>query len=146
MDRQGFAVERVFGIAGSALNAQTVRLNTIASNLANVGTEANSEAGAFRAKRTVFEAILRREQAHQGAPWVGGVKVREIVDDQTPVTARYEPGNPRANEEGYVFVSNVNPAIEMVEMLEAARAYENNVEAVNTARQLLSRTLELLRS
>ena len=81
----GFDLQRVFDIAGTALNAQSVRMNTIASNLANVGSEASSEAEAFRAKRAVFEALLRKEQLHQGAPVVGAQ--RGISDDPTPSLA-----------------------------------------------------------
>jgi len=87
----GLDLQRVFDIAGTALNAQSVRMNTIASNLANVGSEASSEAEAFRAKRTVFEALLRKEQLHQGAPVVGGVKLAGITDDPAPVISRFDP-------------------------------------------------------
>lgn len=146
MDIQHFTIERIFGIASTALNAQMVRMNTTASNLANVSTESSTEAGAYRAKRTTFQALLSRESLTPGAQWIGGVKVKEIVDDRTPVMMRYEPNSPRANAEGYVFMTNVNPAIEMVEMLDAARAYENNVEAVSTAKLLMTRTLDLLRA
>jgi flagellar basal-body rod protein FlgC len=142
----GLDLQRVFDIAGTALNAQSVRMNTIASNLANVGSEASSEAEAFRAKRTVFEALLRKEQLHQGAPVVGGVKLAGIVDDPAPVISRFDPRNPKANEKGYVYLSNVNAVAEMVDMLDASRGFENNVEVVNTARQLMLKTLEVIRS
>jgi len=91
----GLDLQRVFDIAGTALNAQSVRMNTIASNLANVGSEASSEAEAFRAKRTVFEALLRKEQLHQGAPVVGGVKLAGITDDPSPVIAASIRETPR---------------------------------------------------
>jgi len=142
----GFDLQRVFDIAGTALNAQSVRMNTIASNLANVGSEASSEADAFRAKRTVFEALLRKEQLHRGAPVVGGVKLAGISDDPTPVVSRFDPRNPKADENGYVYISNVNPVSEMVDMLDASRGFENNVEVVNTTRQLMLKTLEVIRS
>ena len=118
----GLDLQRVFDIAGTALNAQSVRMNTIASNLANVGSEASSEAEAFRAKRTVFEALLRKEQLHQGAPVVGGVKLAGITDDPAPVISRFDPRNPKADEKGYVYLSNVNAVAEMVDMLDASRA------------------------
>ena len=142
----GFDLQRVFDIAGTALNAQSVRMNTIASNLANVGSEASSEAEAFRAKRTVFEALLRKEQLHRGTPVVGGVKLAGISDDPTPVVSRFDPRNPKADENGYVYISNVNPVSEMVDMLDASRGFENNVEVVNTTRQLMLKTLEVIRS
>lgn len=142
----GLDLQRIFDIAGSALNAQSVRMNTIASNLANVGTEASSDAEAFRAKRTVFEALLRKEQTHGGAREVGGVKVAGIADDSAPVISRYDPRNPKADENGYVYLSNVNPVAEMVDMLDASRGFENNVEVVNTTKQLMLKTLEVIRS
>lgn len=143
---QPLSMDRVFGIAGTALNAQITRMNTIASNLANAGTEASSEAEAFRAKRPVFQALLRREMLDAGAPWVGGVRVTEITDDPTPVMKRFEPGNPKADDQGYVYMTNVNPVTEMVDMMDAARAYQNNVEVVNTVKQLMLRTLEISKS
>lgn len=143
MSFQPMSIDRLFGVAGTALNAQLTRMNTIASNLANAGTEASSEAEAFRAKRPVFQALLSREMLHAGAPWLGGVKVDRIVDDTTPIMKRYEPGNPKADQDGFVYMTNVNPVAEMVDMMEASRAYENNVEVVNTAKQLMMRTLEI---
>ncbi len=110
------------------------------------GFEASSEAEAFRAKRTVFEALLRKEQLHRGAPPWAGVKLAGISDDPTPVVSRFDPRNPKADEKGYVYISNVNPVSEMVDMLDASRGFENNVEVVNTTRQLMLKTLEVIRS
>lgn len=142
------AFDNIFGIAGSALNAQTVRLNTVASNLANAGTVAGSEQEAFKAKRTVFKALVEQQLA--GAPSSnpnnGGVKVAMLTDDPKPVLRVYEPGNPMADQQGYVYGSNVNEMTEMVEMMAASRSYQNNVEVVNTARQLMMRTIDVLRS
>jgi flagellar basal-body rod protein FlgC len=142
-------LDRIFGVAGSALNAQTSRLNTIASNLANANSVASSEQDAFRAKRTVFKAVLDEQigsQGGQAGPYTGGVKIQSLTDDPSPVRRVYEPGSPMADKEGYVYASNVNEMTEMVEMMAASRSYQNNVEVVNTARQLMMRTLDIVRS
>ncbi len=143
------AMDQIFGIAGSALNAQTVRMNAIASNLANAGTVAGSDQDAFRAKRTVFKSIMEqfgtKDPASQGN-YEGGVKVSEIKDDQSPVRRVMDPGNPLADKEGYIYTSNVNEMGEMVDMMAASRSYQNNVEVINTARQLMMRTLEITRA
>ena len=140
------SLDSVFGIAGTALNAQTVRMNTTASNLANATTVAKSEAEAFRGKRTVFKALVDEEMTNAGAPYLGGVKVHQIKDDPTPIRALYDPGNPSADENGFVYLSNVNEMQEMVEMMAASRSYQNNVEVVNTGRQLMMRTLDITKS
>ena len=140
------SLDNVFGIGGSALNAQTVRMNAVASNLANAGTVASSDAGAFRGKRAVFKAILDDQMSGNGIDSKGGVKVTEIADDPTPIKRMHDPGNPQADKDGYVYLSNVNEMTEMVEMMAASRSYQNNVEVVNTARQLMMRTLDITKS
>ncbi len=140
------AFDNIFGIAGSALNAQTTRMNATASNLANAGTVAGSEKDAFRAKRAVFKTILDNQLSAQDATNRGGVKVQQLTDDPAPITRMSDPGNPAADKDGYVFLSNVNEMTEMVEMMAAARSYQNNVEVVNTARQLMTRTLDIIKS
>jgi len=140
------AIDNIIGIAGTALNAQSVRMNATASNLANVQTISGSEEGAFRAKRPVFKALMQEYQTHPGAAHVGGVKVERMVDDTAPVRRVHQPGNPLADKDGYIYQSNVHEVTEMVEMMASARSYQNNVEVINTARQLLLRTIELVRS
>ena len=140
------SLDNIIGIAGTALNAQMVRLNTTASNVANASTVSTTEEGAFRGKRPVFRALVEERMTHAGASHVGGVKVNQLVDDNAPVRRVYEPSNPLANADGFVFHSNVNEVSEMVEMMAASRSYQNNVEVSNTARQLLMRTIELMRS
>ena len=137
------SLDRIFGMAGSALNAQTVRMNTTASNLANAGSVAGSAAEAFHAKRPVFKALLDESMTTAGSSVVGGVKIDGIVDDQTPVQKVHQPNNPMADADGFVYKSNVSEVGEMVEMMAAARSYQNNVEVINTARQLLLKTLEI---
>jgi len=139
-------IDSVFGIAGTALNAQMIRMNTTASNFANATTVASSEKDAFRAKRPVFKALVQDEMTNAAFAQLGGVKVDHIVDDPTPIRSLYEPSNPSADKDGMVYLSNVNEMQEMVEMMAASRSYQNNVEVVNTAKQLMSRTLDLTKS
>lgn len=139
-------IERIFGVAGTALNSQLIRMNTTASNLANASTVSGTEEGAFRAKRTVFQTLVDDQMTTQGFQHVGGVKVDAIKDDPTPVRRVFQPGNPQADGEGYVYTSNVSEVGEMVEMMAAARSYQNNVEVVNTARELMLRTLDIVKS
>jgi flagellar basal-body rod protein FlgC len=139
-------LDNVFGIAGTALNAQSIRMNTTASNLANANSVAGSEAEAYRGKRPLFKALMDEEMTHAGAQFVGGVKVDRIMQDAAPIRKTWEPGNPLADKEGNVYYSNVNEMSEMVDMMAASRSYQNNVEVVNTARQLMSRTIDIIKS
>ena len=140
------AFDNIIGVAGSALNAQLTRLNATASNLANAGTVAGSEAEAFKAKRPVFKAVLDEQVTQANQPFNGGVRIERLIDDPAPPRMVFQPNSPLANREGYVFQSNVSEVTEMVEMMAAARSYQNNVEVINTARQLLSRTLEITKA
>ena len=137
------SIDNIFGIAGSALNAQMVRMNSSASNLANAGTVAGSEDEAFKAKRPVFQALLSEQQTNQGSQYVGGVKVAAVIEDDSPGSQIYDPSNPQADENGLIYLSNVNEVSEMVDMMASARTYQNNVEVINTARELMMRTLDL---
>ena len=139
-------LDNVFGIAGTALNAQAIRMNTTASNLANANSVAGSEEEAYRGRRPLFKALMEEQMTHGGAQFVGGVKVDRIVNDPSPIRKTWEPGNPLADKDGYVFHSNVNEMSEMVDMMAASRSYQNNVEVVNTARQLMMRTLEITKT
>lgn len=131
---------RIFDTAGSAMSAQSVRLNTTASNLANADTVASSAETAYRAKEPVFAAI---QQGLGRNAETSGVRVTGISESQLPIGSRFEPGNPMANEDGYVFTPNVNPVDELVNMISASRAYQNDVEVMNSAKQLMLKTLEL---
>ena len=137
------SINNIFGIAGSAMNAQMVRMNSTASNMANASTVAGSQDDAYKAKRPVFEALLSEQQTTLRAATVGGVKISEMIQDSRPNKAVHDPGHPNADEDGMVFLSNVNEVVEMVDMLAAARGYENNVEVINTAKQLMMKTLDL---
>jgi flagellar basal-body rod protein FlgC len=140
------ALDNLFGIAGSALNAQSARMNATASNLANAGTVAGTEQDAFRAKRVMFKTIMEQQVGKGDLGNQGGVRVSGISDDPKPIARVSDPGNPSANQEGYVYLANVNEMTEMVEMMAAARSYQNNVEVINTARQLMLRTLDIIKS
>lgn len=131
---------KVFDIAGSAMSAQSVRLNTTASNLANAESVGSSEETTYKARHPVFAAMLN---AMHGNTDGTGVRVLGVVESQEPVQQRYAPGNPMANAEGYIFQPNVNPVDEMVNMISASRSYQNNVEVMNTSKQMLLATLRL---
>ena len=139
-------LKNIFEIAGTALNAQTIRMNTTASNLANAGSVSPSENEAYRSKRPVFRALVEQSDLNQGFNVLGGVKVNEIVDTTDPVRKVHDPGNPEANDEGFIYLSNVNEVTEMVEMVAASRSFQNNVEVVSTARQLMMRTLDIAKA
>ncbi|HBF50859.1 MAG TPA: flagellar basal body rod protein FlgC [Massilia sp.] len=126
----------VFNISGSAMSAQAQRLNTVASNLANADSATSASGEAYRAKQVVFEAV----PMNSGGT---GVKVREVVEDPSPLKQVYDPKNPLADEKGYVSMPNVNPVDEMVNMLSASRSYQNNVETMNAAKSMLMKTLTL---
>ena len=138
------SMDNIFGIAGTALNAQLTRMNSTASNLANVGTVSTTEQEAFRAKRPIFKALMDSEMTNSGAQYVGGVKVLRMADDAAPPRRVSDPKNPMADDNGYE--SNVSEVTEMVEMMAAARSYQNNVEVINTARQLMMRTLDITKA
>lgn len=130
----------VFDIAGSALSAQSVRMNTTASNLANANSVSSSDGETYRARLPIFEAVL---QGETGGSASVGVAVKEVVESQEPLQRRYEPGHPMANDEGYIFMPNVNVVEEMTNMMSASRSYQTNVEMINTAKQLALRTIQL---
>ncbi len=140
------AFDSIFGIAGSALNAQLVRMNATASNLANASTVSGTEENAYRGKRPVFKAIMDEQMTNAAVPYVGGVKVDHIEDDPAPIRRISDPHNPLADKDGYVYQSNVTEVSEMVDMMASARSYQNNVEVINTARQLLMRTMDLTKA
>lgn len=131
---------KIFDIAGTGMSAQSVRLNTTASNLANADTVSGDPNQVYKAKHPLFEAIrtgLGKDTASNG------VSVSGIVEDQAPPMARYEPGNPLADANGYVYAPNVNTVEEMVDMISASRSYQNNVEVMNTAKEMMLATLRL---
>jgi len=133
----------IFNVAGSGMAAQSTRLNTVASNLANADSVASTPQAAYRAKEPLFAAIRNGLDGKPAEAGSEGVKVLGVTESQNAITSRYEPGNPLADADGYVYQSNVNPVDELVNMISASRSYQNNVEVMNTARQLMQKTLDL---
>ncbi len=131
----------VFDVAGSAMTAQSLRLNLTASNLANAETVAGTPEEAYKARQPVFAAALRA--ARSGANKAVPVEVRAVVESNAPAQALYMPEHPMADAQGYVYRSNVNTVEEMVNMMSASRSYQNNVEVLSTSRDLLLQTLRL---
>jgi len=130
----------IFDVAGSGMSAQTVRLNTVASNMANAEVVSGSEAGAYHARQPVFAAIM---DAIGGERASVPVQVTGVVESQTPVSREYSPQHPQADADGYVYTSNVNMIEEMANMISASRSYQSNVEVAKTSKQLLMETLRL---
>jgi flagellar basal-body rod protein FlgC len=130
----------VFDIAGSAMSAETVRLNVTASNLANAQSVGSSEQSTYHARHPVFAAVMGSLRGDAASV---GVAVNGIVESQAPLEQRYQPEHPMANEEGYVFLPNVNIVDEMANMISASRSYQGNVEVLNTSKQLMLATLKL---
>jgi flagellar basal-body rod protein FlgC len=132
---------KVFDVAGSALSAESVRLNTTASNLANANSASSSTGETYRARQPVFASMLKAQTG--GDDYSVGVEVKGIVESQAPLQKQYNPDHPQANEEGYIFLPNVNVVEEMANMISASRSYQSNVEVINTAKQLMLRTITL---
>jgi flagellar basal-body rod protein FlgC len=136
---------KIFDIAGSGLSAQSVRLNTVASNLANADSVSGDPSTVYKARHPVFQAI---QQQLQGATNMDNqseatVRVAGIVESQAAPQMRYDPGNPLANAQGNVYAPNVNVIEEMTDMISASRAYQDNVEVMNTSKDLMLATLKL---
>ena len=142
------ALFNIFTIAGSGMSAESVRLNTVASNLANADSVSSSAATAYKARYPVFQAIQTSLMTPGAAadPTRSAdaeVNVSGIVQTTAPGTARYEPGNPLADANGYVYSSNVNVVEQMADMISASRSYQNNVQVLETSKQLMLDTLKL---
>lgn len=127
----------IFDVAGRAMSAQLVRMNTTASNLANAGAVATTEADAYRSMKPVFKT------SYDKASGLATVDVKQVVTAGPAPTKRHDPNHPMANEEGFVFDSAVDETREMVDMMETARNYKNNVEVLQTAKSLMLETLRL---
>ena len=128
---------KIFNVSGSAVSAQSQRLNVVASNLANADTVAGPDGSAYKARQVVFTTTP------MGEVGTAGVTVSKVTEDNTPGRRTYDPKHPQADAEGYVTYSNVNAVEEMVNMIAASRSYQNNIEVMNTAKTLLSKTLQM---
>ena len=136
---------KIFDIAGSGLSAQSVRLNTVASNLANADSVSGDPSTVYKARHPVFQAV---QQKMLGAADVenqseSAVRVAGIVESQAAPQMRYDPGNPLANAQGNIYAPNVNVIEEMTDMISASRAYQDNVEVMNTSKDLMLATLKI---
>lgn len=128
----------VFQVSSSAMTAQSMRLNAVASNLANADSIVSADGKPYRAKQVVFETTPM-----SGDGVSNGVRVRQVVEDASPARMVYDPKNPAADEKGYVAFSNVNVVEEMTNMISASRSYQTNIEVMNTAKTMMMRTLTI---
>jgi flagellar basal-body rod protein FlgC len=126
----------IFDVAGSAMTAQSVRLSTVASNLANADSVAGTPDGVYRAKQPIFSA-----EPLAADPALAGVTVTNVVESTAAPLKRYEPGHPLADAQGYVYAPDIDPVAQMVDMISASRSYQANVEVFNTAKDLAVATL-----
>ena len=135
---------RIFDVASSAISAQSQRLNVVASNLSNADTVAGPDGAAYKARQVIFQTALFGPPGPSGQRDASvGVRVSTIAEDNTPGRRVLDPKHPSADADGYVTYSNVNPVEEMVNMISASRSYQNSVEVMNTARNLLQKTLQM---
>jgi len=140
------SLSNVFNIAGSAMNAQTVRLNTTASNLANADSVSSSYGDTYRARHAVFELQPLRQDSLLPATddEVGvGVRVGGVVESEAPLRREFSPSHPLADADGFIYYPNVNVVEEMADMISASRSFQINADIMNTAKQMLQRTLSL---
>ncbi len=131
---------KIFDIAGSALSAQSQRLNLVASNMANADSVSSSVDETYRSRQPVFKAMVDQMNPKDSAV---GVRMLGVVESQVPLQQEYAPNHPMANEEGYIFRPNVNIVEEMANMISASRSYQSNVEVVNSAKQMMMGLLRL---
>ena len=132
---------RIFDIAGSGMNAQSLRLNLVASNISNANSVGSSEADVYKSRQPVFAAELNNAMNKQNA--TSKVNVLGVVESQDAPVMEYAPNHPMADKDGYIFKSNVNTVEEMANMMSASRSYQNNVEVLNTAKQMMLQTLKM---
>ena len=130
----------IFDIAGSGMSAQSLRLNLTASNLANAESVSGNAKGVYRPREAMFAALLESET---GSGTAARVQVLGVTESNAAPQMRYEPSHPLADEKGYIYLPNVNVVEQMANMISASRSYQNNVEILNTAKQLLMATLRI---
>ncbi len=133
----------IFDLAGSGLSAQNVRLNTVASNLANAESIASSPELAYKSRQPVFATTYQDELNSIQSSASAGLRTIGIVESQAKNAAQYQPGNPLADKDGYIYLSNVNVIEEMTNMMSASSSYQSNIEVLNTSKELLLQTLRL---
>lgn len=133
----------IFDVAGQALSAQNIRLNTIASNLANAQTVGSSPEDTYKAKHPVFSTVKAHIDGELDSGYIKGVKVDSIVESNQPLQMNYDPTHPKADKDGFVYLSNVNSIQEMADMISASRSFQMNVQLLNTAKELMQHALNL---
>jgi flagellar basal-body rod protein FlgC len=133
----------VFNVSGSALNAETIRLNTTASNLANAESTNGDVTKVYRARHPVFQAMMNADAGLDDQDASTGVRIAGVVESSAPPLKSYQPAHPLADKDGYVYTSNVNSIEEMTNMISANRSFATNVEAINTARDLLLKVIAM---
>jgi flagellar basal-body rod protein FlgC len=131
----------IFDIAGSAMNAQSLRLNLVASNISNANSVSSSAEEVYKSRQPVFAAELKNVMNNQDA--ASKVQVLGVVENQAPPVMEYAPNHPMADKAGYIYKSNVNTVEEMADMMSASRSYHNIVEVLNTAKQMILQTLKM---
>jgi flagellar basal-body rod protein FlgC len=131
----------IFDIAGTGMNAQSLRLNLVASNIANANSVSGTAEGAYKSRQPVFAAELTGAMNNQNA--TSKVKVLGVLENKELPVMEYAPNHPLADSTGYIYKSNVNTVEEMANMMSASRSYQNNVEVLNTAKQLILQTLKM---
>ncbi len=131
---------KIFDIAGSGMAAESVRLNNVASNIANANSVASSADKVYKPRQVVFEEVRRQTREVEAA---SAVRVKDVVEADVEALMRYEPGNPVADTNGYVYAPNISAVDQMVDMIAASRSYQNNIEVMNTSRELMLATLRL---
>ncbi len=148
------SVFRILDIAGTAMNAQSVRLNATASNLANAESVSSSVEQTYKARRPLFSAAMDEALQYQkntgergdpvtGEPYGIGVSLKGVIESDAPAIMEYNPNHPLADENGYIYRPNVNPVEEMADMISASRSYQTAVQVADSARQMLLQTLQL---
>ena len=137
------SVFKVFDIAGSGMSAQMLRLNTIASNLANADTISTNEKDVYQARHPIFESVMQEQGGMGISDGLATVRVREIMQEQTMAVPQYRPNHPLANDEGFVFSPAIDSIAEMADMISASRSYQNNIEVLSTVKEMTLRTLQL---
>ncbi len=139
------SMERILTNAASGLSAQSIRMSTIASNLANAGSVGTTADSTYHAKYPVFSEVNQQVMGLSAADQpVGGVQVTDITQSNKPLERRYEPHNPLADQKGYVYATDVNPIAEMTDMISASKEYEANVQVMNTTKSLMEQSINLL--
>lgn len=138
-------LEQILTNAASGLSAQSIRMNTIASNLANAGSVGSTEEGTYHSKYPIFSEVTGQINGMpEGDQPVGGVKVKRVDHSQKPLDKRYEPSHPSADKDGFIYMTDVNPISEMTNMISASKEYQANVEVMNTTKNMIMQTLGVI--